>query len=120
MHTPTLSDNIEDWTFDEFLALLLLHAAHADFDYSPEERALILKKVSEEVLLRVEEFHNKYTDGHILRIIMQHYPKYFPTQFSKLLLFQMIKDLFGADGHQSKLESTLLLFLRQIMKVKPS
>jgi len=54
-----------------YTALLMLHAAHADLEYSSQERAKILELVSEIQLQSLESFYNSHTDYQILDLLIQ-------------------------------------------------
>ena len=109
------SETIEDWTSDQFSALLFLHAAHADFDYTDDERLKILEYISEDELCSLEEYYHGKTDTQILQIILKHKSQFYKTRESQTLLFQQLKSIFEADGYLSKLEQTQYAFLSRLI-----
>lgn len=111
----TLPEAIKDWTPDQFMALLLLHAAHADLDYTDDERHKILEYISESELTQLEAYYRDKTDAQILQIILNHKTQFLSTELACNSILQGIRSIFEADGEISKLEQTQYQFLRRII-----
>ena len=110
-----LPTTIQDWTPDQFKALLLLHAAHADLDYSFDERLKILDCISEDDLCVLESYYRTKTDPQVLQIVLNHKAQFLNTYVSRKLILQDIKGVFEADGEISKLEQTQYEFLSRLL-----
>ena len=103
------------WSFDEFLAFLLIYASHADINFSKEEKDLILRKVTPETFEKMYNHFMKLTDYQALESILSYKDLYYATNGEKVHLFDELKDLFHADGEFSSLEKELLMFLERLM-----
>jgi len=100
----------------EYTAFLLLHAAHVDLEYTPNERIRILELISEAQLSEFEALYANHTDSSILEALRNHADEFFPSQTDHENLIAIIKDFFNADGDYSKLESNLLDFLNHLFQ----
>ena len=101
--------------FDEFLALLLIYASHADLDFSESEKEMIINRVSQEVFEEVYELFNGLTDYQALNLILSYKEIYFATEKEKNNLVKELTEIFNADGEFSPLEKELLQFLDRLM-----
>ena len=101
--------------FNEFLALLLIYASHADLDFSDAEKEMIIERVSLEVFEEVYEIFNDLTDYQVLNLILSYKEIYFRTDKEKDHLVRELKDIFNADGEFSPLEKELMQFLDKLM-----
>jgi hypothetical protein len=104
-----------DWNFDEFLAFVLLYAAHADIEFSNEERKFIENKVSEEIFDNIYQEFDQLTDFQALELIMSYKDIYFTSEEDKNHLFSELHKLFHVDGDFSQLEKELMVFLDRLM-----
>lgn len=103
------------WTKDEFLAYVLLYAAHCNFIETEEEKAYILTKVDTNVFFKIhnevvidsdEDSLNKIQDYITLnKIIAQ----------EKELLIKDIKNVFFADGSVDIIEKKVFGILKNII-----
>jgi hypothetical protein len=107
--------NSTNWSFDEFLAFLLIYASHADIDFSEDERALIKESVTDEEFDVVFHYFNQLTDFQALELILSYKDVYFSTKDEKDHLFEELQKLFNVDGDFSVLEKELLMFLDKLM-----
>ncbi len=113
--TTTISDCLEEWTIDQFSALLMLHAAHADLDYSDNERLKILEYISVEELYLIEQYYHKSTDGQILQVILKHKSQFFHSHENQQDILEKLMLIYDADGDRSKLEQTQYAFLGRLI-----
>lgn len=116
MTQPTFNtENILSWSKNQFFSFLLLHAAHADLEYSEEEKNIILRHISQETLVKIEAYYNSLTDGQVLQIILQYQSHFLNKSADIEMMLQNLRILFQADGEWSKLERTLYEFLRRLI-----
>ncbi len=103
------------WNDKEFIAFLLLYSAMADNVITPEEKAMILKKVSEKVYHQILEELQSKTDDEIKQILLSYKGWYFPTIVQKQELLHLAKKEFYADNDFSEVEIELYNTLKSIM-----
>lgn len=104
-----------NYTYDEFLAFVLIYAAHIDLDFTEEERLVIFANTSEEVFQKVNEDFKKVSDFEALQTIMSYKDKYYSTDKEKEKLSFAVKQVFKADGDFSKLEKLVLNFVQRLV-----
>ena len=104
-----------DWTNNEFITYLLLHASLADGVYSPIEKKLILKKSGEETYNKiVQEFEGDTLE--IRRSKIDHHLKvHFTTFDEKQELLKLLKRQFLSDTVFSIDEKKMLIRLKEII-----
>ncbi|WP_235298394.1 tellurite resistance TerB family protein [Portibacter marinus] len=86
-----------NWNQEEFIAYLLIYASYADGEFSPEERQLILEKVSNESFHRIMAEFSLDTEDDRLRKIKEYEGVYYPTSDQKQELRHMVRQLFYSD-----------------------
>lgn len=104
-----------NWSFNEFLAFLLIYAAHADIEFSNEEKEFIKDIVSKEIFDSICNEFNQLTDFQALDLILNYKDLYCSTQKEKKYLFEKLNDLFHVDGEFTQLEKELLVFLDRLL-----
>jgi len=107
--------NSTNWSFNEFLGFLLLYAAHADINFSDDEKTLIKGMVSDEIYNSIYKEFNQNTDYQALELILSYKDVYFSTKEEKENLLEEMHKLFKVDGEFSTLEKELLDFLGRLM-----
>lgn len=103
------------WTKDEFLAYVLLYAAHCNFIETEEEKAYILTKVNTTVFLKI---HNEVvidSDEDSLNKIQEYITQNKVTTQEKELLIKDIKNVFFADGSVDIIEKKVFGILKNII-----
>lgn len=103
------------WNYEEFLSFLLLYTAHADMDYSDEERDYILNRVDRVHYERIMEEFQHLNDYEILNIIDKYRGLYFPTNDRKQEILSNIEKLFAIDGEYSVVEKSMFRLLQRIL-----
>ncbi len=96
--------DLDLWTKEAFITLLLLHAAHVDLEYSEEERSFILNHTDRRSLAQVEQFYNQHTDAQIWLYLKRYNKVFCPDQQTKEHIATLLQNLFITDGDHSKLE----------------
>ena len=103
------------WSYTQFLGFLLIYAAHADVEYTDEEKHLIESIVGADDYGELYDTFNALTDYQVLEMIRDHKELYYPTDVEKETLLHEIEKLFHVDGNYSSMEKTLLLFLGNLL-----
>lgn len=105
----------DNYTYDEFVAFLLIYAAHADVEYTDGEQAFIKARVSPESYNRIYSDFNSMPDIKVLQTIESYKDQYYSTPEQKTKLMGHMQALFDADGDYSSMEKTLKLFLEHLL-----
>lgn len=103
------------WNSEEFITFLLLHASHADLEFSDSEQELIAKRVSPDVFESIYSEYEEMGEFEILQTILSYKGIYYPTLDRKLELLDLIKTQFHADGEYTTLEKGLMRFLEKLL-----
>jgi len=114
LNNSTLSTHPK-WNNKEFCAFLLLYSALADKVITPEEKAMVLDNVNEEVYSQILNEIEANTDEVNKSILMSYQGLYFPTLERKKELLYMVKKEFYADMDFSEVEIELYNTLESIM-----
>lgn len=104
------------WSYNDFLAYLLLFAAVADFKITPEEKEFLFSRVDIDNYEHIHKEFDKANDYERLQTIMSFREKYFGTDEQKLGLFNDLKDMFLADDHYPSVEKAIFTGLKRILK----
>jgi len=103
------------WSYNEFLAFLLIYISHVDMEFAEEEKTMIKKNVGiptyEKMLVEFESM----SDYKAYETILSYKGVYFPTIDQKNELIEKMNDLFHADGDFNIMEKELLHFLDKMM-----
>ncbi|MFN8338558.1 MAG: hypothetical protein U0T36_06010 [Saprospiraceae bacterium] len=103
------------WSYNEFLAFLLIYVAHVDMDFSVEEKAVIRKKFGDEVYDKMLEEFSNMSDYKAYETILMYKGVYYPSPDQKQEILDKMKDLFYADDDFNIMEKELLHFLDRMM-----
>lgn len=104
-----------EWTYEEFLAFLLIYVAHVDMEFAEEEKAFIRRTVGNETFdLMLAKFEGM-SDFQAYQTILDYKQSYFSDEESKAKLLENIRDLFDADADYNIMEKELFHFLERMM-----
>lgn len=110
-----MSKQNTDYSYEEFLAYVLIYAAHVDLDFSDEEKLVISANTGEETYKKVYADFKEVSDFTALQTIMSYKDKYYATEEEKEKLTFAVKQVFKADGDFSKLEKLVLNFVNRLV-----
>lgn len=110
-----ISPFVGDWTFEEFVAFLLIYVSYADLEFSDSEKQAIIGRCGEDTFDRVHRHFHSLGEYQRLDFILRFKPLYFPDEEQKTALLRMITHQFQQDGEVSKLEINLYEFLRRLL-----
>lgn len=103
------------YTKDEFITFLLLYAAHADAEFTQEEKDMILDHANGETYQKIYDDFVDKNDYQAIQTILSYRDKYFPSEEAKTELLSDVKDMFCADGEFSSFEREILHLLQRLM-----
>ena len=106
---------IDLWSYEEFLAFVLMYAAYADNEFVEEELDEIIKRVGFEKEEQARKIINKLSDSERIDLILSFREKYFPTEADHEKLYDDMKSIFQADGRYNQLEKAVLMYLKRIL-----
>lgn len=106
---------MSNWTKKEFLAYVLLYAAHCNFFETKEEENYILSKVDETTFHRIHTEVVVDSDEHSLNKIQEYLSENKFNQEEKENLLREIKNVFFADGSVDVLEKKVFGILKKII-----
>ena len=101
------------WTQDEFLAYLLLFAAHADNVFKVDEKKHIQSIIEPEVYAKMDAEYSK-DNGYVQVQKIMHYQKE-NDFFSIETIVQEMKNLFNSDDHFHSMEQFTLSNIRRLL-----
>ena len=110
-----MAEQKPDWTYNEFLAYLLLYAAHADFEFSKEEKKELFSQVEKKEYKSVQKEFNDKKDYERLQLIQSFKAEFFNNEKSVDKLLDDLKQMFLADGRYNSIERAIFMGLRRIL-----
>ncbi|WP_298884009.1 hypothetical protein [uncultured Polaribacter sp.] len=105
-----------NWSKNEFLAYVLLYAAHCNFFESKEEENYILTRVNEATYHRIHTEVVIDSDEDSLNKIQQYISDNNFDEKEKEALIKDIKNVFFADGSVDVLERKVFGILKKIIR----
>ena len=112
-----MNTKVENWTYQEFITFLLIHASYADLEFTEPEHLAILKLVPQHTYDTVNTYYDKLGEYEQLQVIMTCKDRFIKTQEDKMKMMNLLSDQFIADGVVSKLELLLMDFLDRLIVV---
>jgi len=103
------------WSYNEFLAFLLIYIANVDMDFAEEEMTMIRKNVGEKTYEKMFTEFDSMSDFKAYESILSYKGAYYPTAEQKEELIEKMRDLFDADADFNIMEKELLHFLERMM-----
>jgi hypothetical protein len=103
------------WSFNEFLAFLLIYVANVDMEFAEEEKVMITQSVGETTYTKMLTEFESMSDYKAYDTILSYKGVYFPTVEQKSEIIEKITDLFHADAEFNVMEKELLHFLDKMM-----
>lgn len=110
-----MSKNPETWSKEQFTTFLLIYISNEDLDFSESEKKSILKNIDRESFQKIKDFYDGLGEYEKLEFILKFKSKYFATPENKEEMLQLISSHSAVDGEVSKLERTLIEFLKRLL-----
>ncbi len=105
-----------NWTREEFLAYVLLYAAHCNFFETKEEENYILTRVDEATFHKIHTEVVVDSDEDNLNKIQQYISDNNFNQQEKDAVLKDIKNVFFADGSVDVIERKVFTLLKKILR----
>jgi len=103
------------FSYNEFLALILLFVSQSDASIDENEKLLIKRKIGKTTFHHIVPVFEAMSDAEILQIISDYEGIYFPTTDQKQAILKDLSDLFFADGEFSAMEKSVFKMLERIL-----
>lgn len=110
-----MSSDKPQWSYNEFLAYLLLYAANADFEINEEERKLLLSGLNTYDYNKISKAFDKCNDYERLQIIGTYRDLYYPDDESKEKILNDLRNVFLADEEYNSVERAVFMGLRKVL-----
>lgn len=104
-----------DLSYDEFLCLALLYAAHVSDGLADDEKAAIIGHVGNETFDKVYDIYNDMSDFEALETIIAHRGIHYPTATQRDEVLARIKAIFKADDDFDVVEKEIYHFLKNLL-----
>ncbi len=104
-----------NWTREEFLAYVLLYAAHCNYFETKEEENYILSVVNKETYHKIHTEVVVDSDEDNLNKIQHYVNEHKLSQEDKESLIREIKKVFFADGYVDVMEKKVFKILQKII-----
>ena len=107
---------IEEYTYQDFLAYLLLLGAQADLNISEEEKEDIVQKVGEIEYKKVKRSFDQHNDAQRIDVIVQLYKKFESQIGGKDNLVKTLKEFTTAHNKSIHvMDDYLVMMLKKIL-----
>lgn len=106
---------MENWSYNEFLAFVLLYAANADYNESAKEIEVIEGKVGSEALKKAHEAFDEKNDYQSIEFITSFQDTFFADEESKKMIYNDMEDVFNADKDFNFLERNEFMMIKKII-----
>lgn len=103
------------WSYDEFLAFLLIYIAHVDIEFSEEEKAMIRNCVGESIFDKMLALFDEMSDYKAYETILSYKDKYFPTPSQKQEIISKMTEVCTVDASLNVMEKEIIHFLDKMM-----
>ena len=104
-----------NWNYEDFRALVLIHAAHADFKVNMDETVTLLEQLGPEEYSKIQSVYNKLTDYQKIEIIQDLSYKFCKDQDQKDQLINEILNILRADERFAASEEAFLVALKKLI-----
>lgn len=105
----------ETLSYDEFICITLLYAANVNEEFTPEEKATIIKTVSIDTYEKMYAIFDKMSDFEALETIIAHKGIHYPTPDRKQEVLDKIESIFKVDDNYDVVEKEIFHFLTNLL-----
>lgn len=109
-------DNIENWTYQDFLTYLLIMGAKADLTISEEEQDEIVRRVGMDEYKKIKRTFEHQNDAQHIETVSILYERYKDDIGGKENLVEALKDVINADNRgEQVMDHMLMSMLKKIL-----
>lgn len=106
------------WQYDEFIAFIMLYAAHEDGDISEDESDIIKEKIGKERYKKLYKVLNSNINFDNMEIILELKDKFIKKDSDLEKVFQSIEEIIMADGEVTKFEQDMINSISFLLKTQ--
>lgn len=108
-------ETIENLTFEEFQAFLLIYCAGADLEFKEEEKEIILQFINEDGYKRVLRLYERLNDYDRTQWLIVNKSRIIKSPEDKVKLLEKMEDVFKSDGHYSIMEQNMMRMVKRFL-----
>ena len=105
----------EEFSYEDFIAYVLIYAAYADLEFSPEEKQLIQTKVNADHYDKLMQLYHQQSDMDHIETFTALCGKFCPQPEDKQKMLQDMVQVFHADHDFSSMEHNFLRAIKHLM-----
>jgi len=110
-----MSETVENWTYNDYLAFIMIYAASADLNIQESEKMLIRERVGDECYEKVMGIFEERNDMERIEIILQFKAEHIKDEAEKEKVLSDMKDVFMADKDYSTLEQNIFMAVQKLL-----
>ena len=109
-------EELENWTYNDFLTYLLILGANADLNITKDEEDEIVYKMGEEEFKKVKMVYDRQNDVEHIEVVSFLYKKYEDQIGGKENLVNELKNIFSVGNKKEHvLDRYMLMMLKRIL-----
>jgi uncharacterized tellurite resistance protein B-like protein len=108
-------ETIENLTFEEFQAFLLIYCAGADLEFKEEEKEIILQFIDEAGFKKVLRIYEGLNDYDRTQWLIVNKARIIKTAEDKEKLLEKMEEVFKSDGHYSVMEQNMMRMVSRFL-----
>ena len=105
----------QNWTYNDYLAYLMIYAASADLNFHDSEIETIRKRVGDECYDKVMEVFGEGNDMTKIQVIMDFKEKFIPDDETKQKVLDDMQSVFNADEDYGQAEQSIFVAVRKLL-----
>ena len=107
--------DIDQWTYEDFLAFVLMYAGYSDNILKPDEQEAIERMVGEGKASMAKKVINKLNDQEQIELILSFKEKYFATKEAQEKMYADMTKIYHSDGVFNQIERIALMYLKKLI-----
>jgi len=109
-------ENLQDWTYDDFLTYLLILGANANLDFSEDEQEVIEKKSGEERYKKIRRCFDQQSDSQRIETVSELYGRFESQIGGKEKLVEALQEIITLnDRTMHVMDRYLMMMLKKIL-----
>ncbi len=105
----------KNWTYNEFLAFLMIYAAEMNYDLSPEEIDFIKQKTGIADIDKIKDAVHNASDIEAIEVIEDYRKLYLHSTEQEQKVRQDLEELLKSQNNNSQFENALVHILERII-----
>ena len=103
------------WSYEEFMAFLLIYIAHVDIEFSEEEQNMIRSCAGEAAFDKMLAIFDSMSDYKAYETILSYKDTYFPSPTQKKELIDKMLEVCNVDASLNAMEKEIIHFMDRMM-----